>query len=77
MRFVSVFSRTELTRPSNWRWPSIDGLESFNGKLLHSARWDQEYDFAGKTVAVIGAGSSAIQIVPKLQPSMSFLAIFW
>lgn len=36
---------------------------------MHSAHWDDSYDFNGKAVAVIGSGSSAIQIVPQLQPS--------
>lgn len=36
---------------------------------MHSARWDSEYDLKGKTVAVIGGGSSAVQIVPQIQPS--------
>ncbi|RFU28612.1 hypothetical protein B7463_g7716, partial [Scytalidium lignicola] len=53
---------------NNWKWPDIPGLNKFKGKLLHSASWDQEYDFADKAIAVIGAGSSAIQIVPSLQP---------
>jgi cation diffusion facilitator CzcD-associated flavoprotein CzcO len=56
---------------SNWRWPDIAGLHDFKGKLLHSASWDDSYDFRDKTVAVIGSGSSAIQIVPQLQPSKS------
>lgn len=30
---------------NNWRWPSIPGLHDFNGKLLHSASWDEEYDY--------------------------------
>jgi cation diffusion facilitator CzcD-associated flavoprotein CzcO len=33
----------------------------------HSAAWDDEVDLAGKNVAVIGNGGSAIQIIPKLQ----------
>jgi cation diffusion facilitator CzcD-associated flavoprotein CzcO len=45
----------------------IPGLGDFKGHLAHSARWDDTYDFAGKTVAVIGSGSSAIQMVPELQ----------
>ncbi|OAL05033.1 FAD/NAD(P)-binding domain-containing protein [Phaeosphaeriaceae sp. SRC1lsM3a] len=53
---------------NNWKWPSITGLHDFKGKLVHSARWDQEYDFTDKRVAVIGIGSSGIQIVPKLAP---------
>ncbi|OAL46300.1 FAD/NAD(P)-binding domain-containing protein [Pyrenochaeta sp. DS3sAY3a] len=51
---------------NNWKWPNIEGLQDFKGKLVHSARWDQEYDFTDKRVAVIGIGSSGIQIVPKL-----------
>ena len=35
---------------------------------MHSANWDHDYDFSGKKVALIGSGSTAIQIAPKLQP---------
>ncbi|KAL2813206.1 hypothetical protein BDW59DRAFT_178271 [Aspergillus cavernicola] len=51
---------------NEWKWPSIPGLHSFKGKLLHSACWDESYDIQGKQIAVIGAGSSGIQIVPAL-----------
>ena len=34
---------------------------------MHSAAWDTDYDFTGKRVAVVGNGSSSIQIVPSLQ----------
>jgi cation diffusion facilitator CzcD-associated flavoprotein CzcO len=34
---------------------------------MHSAQWDQDYDYKNKTVAVIGGGSSSVQIVPELQ----------
>jgi cation diffusion facilitator CzcD-associated flavoprotein CzcO len=36
---------------------------------MHSATWDSDYDLSGKTVAVIGGGSSAVQIIPQIQPS--------
>jgi cation diffusion facilitator CzcD-associated flavoprotein CzcO len=55
---------------NKWRWPSIEGLHLFQGKLLHSANWDHSYDFSGKKVALIGNGSSAIQILPKLAPEV-------
>ena len=54
---------------SNWKWPNIPGIQSYTGTLIHSAKWDTDVQLAGKTVAVIGSGSSAIQIVPKLQKS--------
>lgn len=49
------------------KWPVIPGLESFNGEIMHSAKWNQHYDFRKKKVGVIGGGSSSIQIVPQLQ----------
>ncbi|MAD84311.1 MAG: hypothetical protein CL912_15210 [Deltaproteobacteria bacterium] len=66
MKLEIRWSETGANADSNWKWPNIEGLHDFKGKLVHSARWDQEYDFADKRVAVIGIGSSGIQIVPKL-----------
>lgn len=34
---------------------------------MHSAAWNTDYDFRNKRIGVIGSGSSAIQIIPKLQ----------
>jgi cation diffusion facilitator CzcD-associated flavoprotein CzcO len=53
---------------SSWKWPDIRGLESFKGHLFHTANWEDNYDYKGKRIAVIGNGSSAIQVVPSLQP---------
>ncbi|NMO01172.1 NAD(P)/FAD-dependent oxidoreductase [Gordonia sp. TBRC 11910] len=46
--------------------PDIKGFNDFEGKIVHSARWDNDYDYTGKRIAVIGTGASAIQIVPQL-----------
>ena len=51
-------------------------MDVFKGKLMHSARWDHDYDLTGKRVAVIGGGSSAVQIVPSIQPKVSKLYAF-
>lgn len=58
---------------NNWRWPNIPGLHDFKGKLVHSADWPQDWDYKGITVAVIGNGSTGIQIVPALQPHVKEL----
>lgn len=55
---------------NDWKWPDIKGLHDFQGKILHSANWDTSYDATGKKIAVIGAGSSGIQIVPALLPQV-------
>jgi len=46
--------------------PDIPGLGSFAGKTFHSSQWEHDYDLAGKRVAVIGTGASAIQFVPAI-----------
>jgi cation diffusion facilitator CzcD-associated flavoprotein CzcO len=50
--------------------PEIEGIDTFQGELFHSARWDHSVDLTGKRVAVIGTGASAIQIVPELQKTL-------
>ncbi|EOD47368.1 putative flavin-binding monooxygenase protein [Neofusicoccum parvum UCRNP2] len=55
---------------NDWKWPEIKGLQDFKGALLHSANWDESFDPTGKTVAVIGGGSSGIKIVPALAPKV-------
>ncbi|KAF3402375.1 putative sterigmatocystin biosynthesis monooxygenase stcW [Talaromyces pinophilus] len=58
---------------NNWRWPSIPGLHDFKGKILHTAAWDEEYDYKNKSIAVIGNGSSGIQVVPAMLPDVSHI----
>ena len=48
--------------------PPIPGLDSFAGPAFHTARWRHDVDLAGKRVAVVGTGCSAIQVVPAIQP---------
>ncbi|MFJ3232459.1 flavin-containing monooxygenase [Streptomyces sp. NPDC086787] len=56
--------------------PAVPGLDSFPGKVFHSARWDHDYDLRGKRVAMVGTGASAIQIVPAIQPQVAKLTLF-
>lgn len=46
--------------------PTIKGEDDFAGAMFHSAEWDDSVELAGKRVAVVGTGASAIQIVPEL-----------
>ncbi|WP_257460337.1 flavin-containing monooxygenase [Archangium lipolyticum] len=55
--------------------PKLPGLEKFQGKVMHSARWDHQYALAGRKVAVIGTGASAIQFVPRIQPEVGKLVL--
>jgi cation diffusion facilitator CzcD-associated flavoprotein CzcO len=62
-----------LAEPSE---PAIPGLDRFAGTVMHSARWDPAWSAAGQRVAVIGTGSSAIQLVPAIQPQARSLTLF-
>ncbi|KAL5315065.1 hypothetical protein ACEPPN_017716 [Leptodophora sp. 'Broadleaf-Isolate-01'] len=57
-------------------YPGLDDRESFRGPMLHSANWDSNVDLRGKTVAIIGSGSSAVQIVPNILPELKNLKCF-
>ena len=55
--------------------PDIEGLAEFPGPVFHSARWDHSAELAGKRVAVVGTGATAIQLVPELQPQVAELHV--
>lgn len=56
--------------------PDVRGLDTYRGHTIHSANWDHDYDFAGKRIAVIGTGASAVQIVPELVKQAAFVKVF-
>ena len=56
--------------------PPIPGLDSFAGPAFHTARWRHDVDLAGKRVAVIGTGCSAIQVVPAIQPIVDQVDVY-
>lgn len=58
---------------NDYKWPAIPGLRSFQGKLLHSAAYEEGLSLEGKRVAVLGAGSTGVQIVPAIQPKVDHL----
>ncbi|OQV04839.1 hypothetical protein CLAIMM_09663 [Cladophialophora immunda] len=49
-----------------WKWPDIPGLHDFRGNLYHTANYDDTVDLKGKRVAVIGSGSSGVQVVASI-----------
>ncbi len=70
---IVITATGQLNQPA---WPNIPGMETFTGKVFHSARWDHNYDLDGKSVGVIGTGASAIQFVPEIVPRVKSLSLF-
>lgn len=71
-RFV-VAATGPLTKPAI---PDIPGLDAFRGRVIHSARWDHDYDLRNKRLAVVGTGASAIQIVPAIADRVAHLDVY-
>ncbi|MFF0490228.1 flavin-containing monooxygenase [Nocardia sp. NPDC003482] len=61
---------------ANPGFPALPGLDDFEGHRIHSARWDHDYDFTGKSVAVVGTGASAVQIIPELVRKAGSVKVF-
>lgn len=58
------------------RFPDWPGLDSFEGPSFHTSRWEHQHDLSGRTVAVVGTGSSATQVVPAIQSTVGTLYVF-
>ncbi|OBI86996.1 flavin-containing monooxygenase [Mycobacterium asiaticum] len=63
----------QLSRPA---LPNIPGLDTFAGPSFHSAQWRHDVDLAGKRVAVLGTGASAIQFVPRIRQTAGHVTVF-
>ena len=58
------------------KYPTIDGLDAFEGDVYHTSRWPNEADLSGKRVAVIGNGASGMQVAPAIADEVAALTIF-
>ena len=75
-RYVSRAAVMAPGRLSNATFPAMPGIDTFEGHKIHSAHWDHDYDMADKTVAVIGTGASAVQIIPELVKTAAKVKVF-
>ena len=69
-----VMASGNLSTP---RVPNFNGIESFQGKWYHSGLWPHEgVDFTGQRIAVIGTGSSGVQMIPHIASQAKHLHVF-
>jgi cation diffusion facilitator CzcD-associated flavoprotein CzcO len=58
-------------------FPDVPGRETFEGESHHTGLWPAApVDFTGKRVAVVGTGSSGVQIIPVIAPSAASVTVF-
>ncbi|KAJ3216657.1 hypothetical protein HDU67_009185 [Dinochytrium kinnereticum] len=60
---------------NNPAYPNIQGLDSFNGPVVHSANWDHDIKYDNR-IAMVGTGASAIQILPELVKTASKIYVY-
>ncbi|WP_166875148.1 NAD(P)/FAD-dependent oxidoreductase [Salinibacterium sp. ZJ450] len=73
-QFEIVISAVGLL--SDPRYPTWPGLDTFEGEKFHTSRWDHSIDLADKKVAVVGTGSTAVQIVPNIAAIADKVTLF-
>ena len=65
---AGVFAKTKL--------PDIDGIDEFEGTIVHPTQWTSELDMQGKRVAVIGNGSTGVQLMAPVAEKAEHLSVF-
>lgn len=62
-----------LSSPNRPDWP---GLDDFRGPVMHTQEWRHDVDLSDQRVAVVGVGSSSVQVVPALAPVARSVQVF-
>lgn len=65
---LSAVGGFSIPRPARFR-----GMDKYKGRVFHTAEWDHTFDWTNKSVAVIGNGCSAAQVVPSIAPGVKRL----
>jgi monooxygenase len=55
--------------------PEFPGSEQFAGRIVHPQHWDEDVDYAGKRVVVIGSGATAVTLVPSMADSAAHVTM--
>lgn len=58
------------------RTPDIPGITSFDGKIIHTTAWEDNYDFQGRRVGFIGTGATAVQAIPEVAKQVAELTVY-
>ena len=68
-----ILSTGYLCQP---RTPDIPGIDTFAGRIVHAAQWDDSCSLQGRKAAIIGTGSTGVQLVPALAEDVSELTVY-
>lgn len=75
----SITARYLLTATgflSQPKTPDIAGIDTFEGKVIHTTKWDDTYDLTDRRAAIIGTGATAVQLVPRVADQVRELTVY-
>jgi cation diffusion facilitator CzcD-associated flavoprotein CzcO len=55
--------------------PEFEGVDDFEGRVVHPQHWPEDLDYAGKKVVVIGSGATAVTLVPAMAADASHVTM--
>jgi cation diffusion facilitator CzcD-associated flavoprotein CzcO len=58
------------------KMPDIEGIDTFAGKVIHTTKWDNDFDPKGHKIGVIGTGATAVQLIPELAKTAAELTVY-
>ena len=73
---VARFLLTATGFLSQPKLPDIAGIDAFAGEVVHTTRWRDDVDLAGKRVGIIGTGATAVQLIPELARVAGDLTVY-
>ena len=56
--------------------PDIPGIHGFEGRIIHTTAWDDDFDPAGRRIGLIGTGATAVQLIPELAKKAGDLTVY-
>ncbi|MFH5211184.1 flavin-containing monooxygenase [Antrihabitans spumae] len=75
----SITARYLLTATgflSQPKTPDIAGIDTFEGKVIHTTKWDDTYDLTDRRAAIIGTGATSVQLVPRVADKVRELTVY-
>jgi 4-hydroxyacetophenone monooxygenase len=61
---------------ANPRFPNFEGMEDFEGEILHPNRWPEDFDATGKRVGIVGNGSTGVQLLAPIAADAEQVFVF-
>ena len=73
---TSAFLVSAIGQLNEPRKAHFNGEKIFKGQIIHSTEWVENTNITGKTIAVIGTGATAMQLVPSIADEVAHVTVY-